>query len=384
LDNNTEGKQYLGYKFLDKDGSGSQLIVNKMAKVFKLGRLWSKGRDGKLHLAPSDIFTCKEDLLSVIKGYCVEQGISLRKVRNDSKRYTQKCSNLACTFRLHAFVLVDKTTWMVRSLRGSHVCALIEANKVAGSTRVATHLLADFKYNPDMDANGIQQTIMARYTVHIRKYTCWRARKLMKEVVEGKHDEGYRVLPQYMEVFKEKNPELVCLINWTNQGPTKNPTFKRCTICVRIAIAAFKEHCRPLIGIDACFLKDPYKGVLMTAMGLDGNNGQFPLTCGVAPCENEEEWSSFIHALAVALGATENSSKYTFISDRLMVSKGVIYSNLMHLLWMFVTDFLFVVKGIINALRKIMPQAARKIYVFHFYKNFASNFPSKYANLTFQ
>jgi len=157
---------------------------------------------------------------------------------------------------------------------------------------------------------------MARYGLLIPKYTCWRARKLMKEVVEGKHDEGYRVLPQYMEVFKEKNPASACFINWTDQGPTKNPTFKRCTICVGSAIAAFKENCRPLIGIDACFLKGPYQGVLMTAMGLDGNNGQFPLAYGVAPCENEEEWSFFIHALAVALGATENSSKYTFMSDR--------------------------------------------------------------------
>ena len=52
----------------------------------------------------------------------------------------------------------------------------------------------------------------------------------MKEVVEGMHDEGYRVLPQYMEIFKEKNPKFICLINWADQGPGKNPTYKRCVI----------------------------------------------------------------------------------------------------------------------------------------------------------
>jgi len=88
LDSNTQDKQCLGYEFLDEDGSGSQLIVNKMDKVFKRGRLWSRGRDGKVKLAPGDIFTCKEDLLSVMKDYCVEHGITMRKVRNDSKRYT--------------------------------------------------------------------------------------------------------------------------------------------------------------------------------------------------------------------------------------------------------------------------------------------------------
>ena len=75
MDSNTKGKQCLGYEFLDEDGSGSQLIVDKMAKVFKQGRLWSKGRDGKVHLAPGDIFTCKEDLLSVMEDSFVEQGL---------------------------------------------------------------------------------------------------------------------------------------------------------------------------------------------------------------------------------------------------------------------------------------------------------------------
>ena len=65
----------------------------------------------------------------------------------------------------------------------------------------------------------------------------------------------------------------------------------------------------------------------MTVMTLDGNNGQFPLAYGVAPCENEEEWSFFIHALAVALDATESSSKYTFMSDRHKVRTTIIYSN---------------------------------------------------------
>jgi len=91
----------------------------------------------------------------------------LRKVRNHNKRYTQQCSNLTCTFRLHASVLVDKTTWMIKSIRGSHVYVVIEVNKCVGSRWVATHLLADLKSNPNMDANGTQQTIVTRYGVHI-------------------------------------------------------------------------------------------------------------------------------------------------------------------------------------------------------------------------
>ena len=43
LDSSTEGRKCLGYEFEDEDGSSSQLLVNKMARVFKEGKLWRKG-----------------------------------------------------------------------------------------------------------------------------------------------------------------------------------------------------------------------------------------------------------------------------------------------------------------------------------------------------
>ena len=150
--------------------------------------------------------------MSFMKDYCIEQGITLRKVRN-KKRCTQQCPHLAYAFRLHASVLVDETTQTIKSIRDGDMSPVSQENKVVGSRWVATHLLVDFKSNPNMDANGIQQTIITSYGVHILDYTHQRARKLMKEIVKGRHNEGYGVLPQYMKVFKEKNLESVCLIN---------------------------------------------------------------------------------------------------------------------------------------------------------------------------
>jgi len=109
------------------------VVVSKMAKVFKQGRLWSRNRDGSVSLKEGDIFTCKEDLLTVMKDYCVQQGITLRKIMNDKRRYTQKCANVECTWRIHASVLVDKSTWMIRRHSGKHICGKTEGNKSASS-----------------------------------------------------------------------------------------------------------------------------------------------------------------------------------------------------------------------------------------------------------
>ncbi|KAJ8443094.1 hypothetical protein Cgig2_030862 [Carnegiea gigantea] len=197
----------LGRQLVDEDGSGSQLVVNKMAKVFQKGRLWSKGRDGKVKLTPSDIFTCKEDLLKVMRKYCVQEGVSFRKLRNDRKRYTKKCFDSRCTFRIHASMLVDNITWIIRSIAGSGVCPVAEENKMANSRWVASHLLEDFRSNPIMDGKCIQDTIMKRYEVFVPNHICWAARRFVKEIVKGKHDEEYRVLPKYMAQLQERNPK---------------------------------------------------------------------------------------------------------------------------------------------------------------------------------
>ena len=46
-------------------------------------------------------------------------------------------------------------------------------------------------------------------------------------------------------------------------------------------IIGFKTGYWPFIGVDGCFLKGPYKGVLLTAIALDANNSYFPLAYGV-------------------------------------------------------------------------------------------------------
>ncbi|KAJ8443103.1 hypothetical protein Cgig2_030871 [Carnegiea gigantea] len=195
----------LGHQLVDEDGSGSQLVVNKMAKVFQKCRLWSKGRDEKVKLAPGDIFTCKKDLLKVMRKYCVQEGVSFRKLRNDRKRYTHKCFDSRCTFRIHASVLVDNITWIIRRIAGSHVCPVAEENEMANSRWVASHLLEHFRSNPNMDGKCTQDIIMRRYEVFVPDHICWTARRFVKEIIKGKHDEGYRVLPKYMAQFHERN-----------------------------------------------------------------------------------------------------------------------------------------------------------------------------------
>jgi len=43
-------------------------------------------------------------------------------------------------------------------------------------------------------------------------HASWRARTIIKEIVNGKHEEGYKYLAHYTEEFKVKNPGSVTFI----------------------------------------------------------------------------------------------------------------------------------------------------------------------------
>ena len=80
-------------------------------------------------------------------------------------------------------------------------------------------------------------------------------------------------------------------------------------------IVGFTRDCQQFIGVDGCFLKRPYKGVLLTTMVLDANNGYFYLAYGVVEKENKDNLGCFFKALRLCLQDTD-LSKYTFMLDR--------------------------------------------------------------------
>ena len=115
---------------------------------------------------------------------------------------------------------------------------------------------------------------------------------------------------------KLKNSRSTCFNRRTNEAPRKNLILNYMFIIVDGAISSFKEHNMPLIGIDACHLKDMYKGVLMTTMGLYGNSGQFSLNYGVIDKVIDLDWYFFLNDLMKALDVVDNQSKFTILSNR--------------------------------------------------------------------
>lgn len=107
------------------------------------------------------------------------------------------------------------------------------------------------------------------------------------------------------------------------------PVFERIYICLEACKAAFATTCRPLIDLDACFLKGEHGGQLMAAVGKDGNNQMMPIAYVVVESETRDSWKWFFELLLEDLNQIL-PNQYAFISDQQKVS--YYYYCLLHML----------------------------------------------------
>ncbi|CAL2262937.1 unnamed protein product [Prunus armeniaca] len=98
----------------------------------------------------------------------------------------------------------------------------------------------------------MQAEVREQYAMNVSKHQIWRAKRLLRVVIEG---------------------------------------------CKKV----FLEVCRPLIGVDGCHLNGPYTGQILTAVGVDGNNGMFPIAYTVVEAENKMRQKGLLPTIETAM-----------------------------------------------------------------------------------
>nr|XP_016444591.1 PREDICTED: uncharacterized protein LOC107769848 [Nicotiana tabacum] len=116
----------------------------------------------------------------------------------------------------------------------------------------------------------------------------WRATQCALSLIRGTPEENYELLSSYLYTMRSKNP-----------GTHTN---------IKI-----DDNNRPVIAVDATFLKSKFCGVLMISVSKDANNQIFPLAFGIAESENNNSYEWYFSELRNAIGSREN---LFFLSER--------------------------------------------------------------------
>ena len=137
--------------------------------------------------------------------------------------------------------------------------------------------------------------------------------------------EQYTIIYDYArELLRSNKESTICVTTNSFQGSEEDletpgavffPHFQRLYICLKGCNASFFK-CRRDIGLDGCFLKGCYGGMLLTAIGRDPNDQMLPVAYDVVEGETKESWKWFLELLIADLGGSRLCKTYTFISDQ--------------------------------------------------------------------
>ncbi|XP_057522472.1 uncharacterized protein LOC130802471 [Amaranthus tricolor] len=222
----------------------------------------------------------------------------------------------------------------------------------------AENYIEDWRENPNWDLRAFMKRVNREIDCEVNYSKCYMAKRIAKKMIVGDANEEYSRVWDYAEAIRRFNPGSTAIVKCIGID-TPPPLFQRMYICLPACKEGFVAGCRPIIGVDGAHLKGEFPGVLLTAVGKDGNNNIFPVAWAVVETENVETWTWFLNLLVEDLKSVSPSSScaragcedFTFMSDRQ--------------------------KGLIEALNSVVPEVEIRFCCRHIWANFKIKFPGE-------
>ncbi|XP_047160380.1 uncharacterized protein LOC124830649 [Vigna umbellata] len=279
-------------------------------------------------------FTEKKEFTESIGTYALSNGRNLKFMKNDKRRVAVKClgSQGKCKWYVYCAYRSAAKSWQLRKVIDDHSCSTVCNVKLMTSKWLSQRMEKSVRENPNMKVMDIRDKVSRKWNVGISRNMAFRARAMVKDNVEGSFKEQYRRIYDYGHELLRANPGSTVKIKVENSN--EECIFNRIYVCLK----AFKDNfvsCRPIIGLDGCFLKGKYGGELLTAVGRDGNEQILPIA---------------------------------YVVVETLVGK--LFVEHVHL---FQTNK----KGLLPTIQDLLPGVDQRFCVRHLYSNFRKKFPEK-------
>jgi hypothetical protein len=165
--------------------------------------------------------------------------------------------------------------------------------------------------------------------------------------IHGAESSQFGLLWDYGQEVRRSNPESKFFLSTNKAKDSADVVPKEHLATLYWSYDAckrgFLEGCRPLICTDGCHAKTKFKGQLLTIVGIDPNDCIYPVSMGLVEVECTSSWEWFLTTLKWDLKII-NTSPWTIMSDKQ--------------------------KGLINAMKKVFPDAQHRFCVSHLHKNY--------------
>ncbi|KAL5538016.1 hypothetical protein UlMin_045504 [Ulmus minor] len=205
------------------------------------------------------IFTSNTVFKQAVKEHAIREGRRIRFTHNEPGRVRAVCTFGSCPWKIFASRFEKNSVeFQVKSSNLIHECGKAER-----------HPFLDYKW------------IEKNYTESFKDNKRFSA----AEVINSQ----YFLLWDYCEELKKKNPSTTTKIK-VEMGTDGAPIFHCIYICLAACKKGFLEACKPLIGLNGCHIKGPFRDQLLSAVGADANNCMYPIAYSIVEQENTEAW----------------------------------------------------------------------------------------------
>ncbi|XP_026435818.1 uncharacterized protein LOC113333606 [Papaver somniferum] len=216
-----------------------------------------------------------DEVRLAVSKYCRKSGYTVAKVKNDKLRFTGKCGrNAECPWYLHCIPIdTAKSVFAIKEFNRDHKCGgAYKLKDPPVKKKLIKHIFKDqIQSNPSIKPNYMVSQVKSCYAI------------------------------------KATNPG--SYIKFEYDKETKR--FQRIFICFASCMEGYR-FILPMLYCDATFLNGRFKGTVMAATGVNGNQGFFPFAYALVPREDIEGWEWFMENLQHCV----DSLPITFITDR--------------------------------------------------------------------
>ncbi|MBA0839469.1 hypothetical protein Goarm_005183 [Gossypium armourianum] len=123
-----------------------------------------------------------------------------------------------------------------------------------------------------MKLREIQRRLASEMHMNVNMIRCRKAKKMVKDKLAGNFIDGFAMLWDYADELILKNPGSTIKMTVNRITPESPSHFKRFYVCFKVLKRGWKKGCKPILGLDGCFLKGPLMSEMLFAIRRDGNN----------------------------------------------------------------------------------------------------------------
>ncbi|XP_056846567.1 uncharacterized protein LOC108834338 [Raphanus sativus] len=261
-------------------------------------------------------FEFKEAVLD----YALTKGRNIEQSRWDKTKLSFKCGIRGkCKWRVYCAFDQPTQKWLVKTRYKYHSCTPNGKCRLLRSPVIARLFLDKLREDNGLMPEKIQEQIKETWKFIASRNQCQRGRTLALKMLEKEYADQFAHLRGYVREIEKTNPGSSVVLE-TVGNAAKEDVFDRFYVCFEKLKSSWRGTCRKIIGLDGTFLKTEVKGILLTAVGHDGNNQIFPFAWAVVQAESTDTWLWFIKRLKYDLSLGDGSN-YVLLSDS---SKGLI------------------------------------------------------------